>query len=415
MSELFIVALDSLRKNKLRSVLTLLGVVIGVTTVIGMSSVINGLNASVAGQFESLGSNLIFISRFNPTVRGRIPPEMFNRKQITIEDAEAIAELPLIQAVSPVYRWFRVTQSSTSFTVRYRDRIAKNTIIEGVTPDYQQVFDLQLAAGRWFNEADDRHRSNVVILGHDVMETIFPVNVDPMGKEVELEGNVFRVIGVMQKRQNALTPGANPEDNMVEIPIGTFRRLHPEFKDLRLGVKAASQEAMPGAINQIENLLRSRRGLRPAEESDFAIFTMESFTTLWNDISGGIFTVMLAISSIALLVGGVGVMNIMLVSVTERTREIGIRKAIGARRRDILLQFLFEAMTLTAVGGIVGIAAGGAITLLIRTLVPFLPASMSVFWTVMGFATSVGTGLIFGIYPAYRAAVLSPIEALRYE
>ncbi len=415
MSELFIVALDSLRKNKLRSLLTLLGIVIGVTTVIGMSSVINGLNASVAGQFESLGSNLIFVYRFSPTLRGRVPPEMLNRKQITLEDAEAIGELPLIQAVSPVYRWFQATPNSTSFSVRYRDRTAKNTIIEGVAPDYQQVFNVQLASGRWFNEADDRHRANVVILGNAVMESLFSANVDPMGKEVELEGTVFRVIGVMQKRQNALTPGTNPEDNMVEIPVGTFQRLHPEFKDLRLAVKAASQEVMPAAINQIENLLRSRRGRRPAEESDFAIFTLESFATLWNDISGGIFTVMLAISSLALLVGGVGVMNIMLVSVTERTREIGIRKAIGARRRDILIQFLFEAMTLTAVGGVVGIAAGGAITFLIRTLVPFLPASMSVFWTVMGFVTSVGTGLIFGIYPAYRAAVLSPIEALRYE
>jgi putative ABC transport system permease protein len=415
MSETFSVAIDSLRKNKLRSVLTVLGVVIGVTTVIGMSSVINGLNASVAGQFESLGSNLIFVYRFNPTIRGRVPPEVLNRKQITLEDAEAIAGLPLVQAVSPVFRWFRPSQSATAFTVRYRDRIAKNTIIEGVTPDYQQVFNLQLAAGRWFNDADDRHRANVAILGHDVMETIFSVNVDPLGKEVELEGKIFRVIGVMQKRQNALTPGANPEDNMVEIPISTFQRMHPEFQDLRVAVKAVSQEAMPGAINQIENLLRSRRGLRPAEESDFAIFTQESFTTLWNDISGGIFTVMLAISSIALLVGGVGVMNIMLVSVTERTREIGIRKAIGARRRDILLQFLFEAMTLTALGGIMGIVAGAGITLAIRTLVPALPAAMSAFWTLLGFATSVGTGLIFGIYPAYRAAVLSPIEALRYE
>jgi putative ABC transport system permease protein len=415
MSELFIVALDSLRKNKLRSVLTLLGIVIGVTTVIGMSSVINGLNSSVASQFESLGSNLIFVYRFNPTVRGRLPAEVFNRKQITMEDAEAIAELGLIQAASPIYRWFQLNQSVTSFTVRYRDRIAKNTLIEGVTPDYQQVFNLRLAAGRWFNEADDRHRANVLILGHDTMETIFPVNVDPLGKEVELEGKVFRVIGVMEKRESALTPGANPEDNMVEIPIGTFQRLHPEFRDLRLAVKAVSQDAMPRAIDQIENLLRSRRGLRPDEESDFAIFTQESFTTLWNDISSGIFTVMLAISSIALLVGGVGVMNIMLVSVTERTREIGIRKAIGATRKDILTQFLFEAMMLTAVGGVLGIAAGGAITFLIRSMAPFLPATMSVFWTFMGFATSVGTGLVFGIYPAYRAAVLSPIEALRYE
>lgn len=415
MSELFIVALDSLRKNTLRSVLTLLGIVIGVATVIGMSSVISGLNRSIESQIENLGANLIFVYRFNPTVRGRLPAEVFNRKQLTLEDAEAIAELPLVQAVSPVLRWLQPSMNAKSFTVRYRDRIAKNTIIEGTTADYQQVFNLRLAAGRWFNEADDRHNANVLILGHDTAETIFPVNVDPLGKEVELEGNVFLVIGVMDKRPNGLNPGTNPEDNMVDVPIGTFRRMHPEFKDLRLAVKAVSQEAMPKAIDQIENLLRTRRGIRPNKESDFAIFTQESFTDLWNDISSGIFTVMLAISSIALLVGGVGVMNIMLVSVTERTREIGIRKAIGARHRDILIQFLFEAMTLTAVGGVLGIMTGGAITVLIRTFVPFLPASMSVFWTTMGFAVSVSTGLIFGIYPAYRAAILSPIEALRYE
>src|SRR5437899_1898561 len=191
--------------------------------------------------------------------------------------------------------------------------------------------------------------------------------------------------------------------------------MHPEQKDLMLVAKTFTQEDMPRAIDQIEQLLRIRRGVATNKESDFSISTQDTFTDLWNQISSGIFTVMLAISAIALLVGGVGVMNIMLVSVTERTREIGIRKAIGATQRDILTQFLFEAMTLTAVGGILGILAGAAIAVLIRTLVPFLPATVSFFWVTMGFATSVGTGLIFGIYPAYRAAMLSPIEALRYE
>jgi putative ABC transport system permease protein len=172
---------------------------------------------------------------------------------------------------------------------------------------------------------------------------------------------------------------------------------------------------MPRAVSQIEEVLRKRRGVAPNKDSDFSIFTQDSFTDLWNQISRGIFTVMLGISSIALLVGGVGVMNIMLVSVTERTREIGIRKAIGATRRKILMQFLFEAMTLTAIGGVLGIVAGGAVTALIRFLAPFLPATMSLLWVSLGFTTSVGTGLIFGIYPAYRAAVLDPIDALRYE
>jgi putative ABC transport system permease protein len=199
------------------------------------------------------------------------------------------------------------------------------------------------------------------------------------------------------------------------MPVGTFWRLHPEQKDFMFAVKVVSQEDMPRAIGQIEGLLRLRRGVPPNKDDDFAISTQDTFTDLWNQISNGVFTVMLAISSIALIVGGVGVMNIMLVSVTERTREIGVRKAIGATQRNILMQFLFEAMVLTAVGGILGVGAGVMIAATIRTLAPFLPAAVSGFWIAVGFSVSVGTGLIFGLYPAYRAAVLSPIEALRYE
>ena len=415
MSETILLALDSLRRNKLRSCLTVLGVVIGVATVIGMSSIISGLNNSVAAQIEDLGSNLIFISRFPPAMNGRLAPELVNRKKFTLEDARAIEGLPLVKAVAPILRYFAFTSNSNSFTVRYRDRTAKNTIIEGVTPQQEVVMNLQLAAGRWINDADHRHKANVVVLGHDTAETIFPANVDPIGKEVEIEGNVFRVIGVVEKRKDALVPGANPNDNMAEMPVGTFWRLHPEQQDFLFVAKPVSQEAMPRVVEQIEQLLRNRRGVPPNKDTDFAIFTQDSFTDLWNQISQGIFTVMLGISSIALLVGGVGVMNIMLVSVTERTREIGIRKAIGATRRNILSQFLCEAMTLTAVGGVLGILAGAAITMLIRSVAPFLPATMSLLWVSLGFATSVGTGLIFGIYPAYRAATLDPIEALRYE
>src|SRR5262245_5756923 len=415
MSEIILLALDSVRRNKLRSFLTVLGVVIGVATVIGMSSIINGLNGNVSAQIEELGSNLIFISRFPPTMNGRLPPEIINRKRLTLDDAQAIAQLPTVKAVAPILRYFAVSSNSKAFTVRYRDRTAKNTIIEGVTPEQETVMNLQVSLGRWINDADDRHNAQVVVLGHDTAETIFPSNVDPVGKEVEIEGNVFRVIGVMEKRKDALVPGNNPNDNTAAMPTKTFWRLHPEQQDFFFVVKPISQEAMPRAITQIEEILRNRRGVAPNKESDFNIFTQDSFTDLWNQISRGIFTVMLGISSIALLVGGVGVMNIMLVSVTERTREIGVRKAIGATRRNILTQFLFEAMALTAIGGVLGIVTGGVVTELIRVLAPFLPATMSLLWVSLGFTTSVGTGLIFGIYPAYRAAVLDPIEALRYE
>jgi putative ABC transport system permease protein len=415
MSETLLLALDSLRKNKLRSILTVLGVVIGVATVIGMSSIINGLNSSIAGQIEDLGSNLIFVQRIPPTVGSRLPPEVFNRKNFTLDDAKAIAELPLIRAVAPMLRYISPSPNANSFSVRHRDRTAKNTIFIGATPEVAVVMNLQLSAGRWMNESDHRHNSNVVVLGHDTAETIFPSGVDPVDKEVEIEGTPFRVIGVLEKAKDALNPGANPNDNVAEMPVGTFWRLHPEQKDFILIAKTYTQEDLPRAMDHIEQLMRTRRGVAANKDSDFSISTQDTFTDLWAQISGGIFTVMFAISSIALLVGGVGVMNIMLVSVTERTREIGIRKAIGATQRDIMTQFLFEAIMLTAVGGVLGVLAGGAVAVIVRTLAPFLPATVSAFWVAVGFATAVGTGLIFGLYPAYRAAILSPIEALRYE
>src|SRR5262249_29869365 len=260
-----------------------------------------------------------------------------------------------------------------------------------------------------------RHNSNVVVLGHDTAETIFPANVDPIDKEVEIDGQPFRVIGVLEKRKDTLQGGANPNDNVAEMPIGTFWRLHPEQKDFMFVIKIVSQEDMSRAISQIQGLLRIRRGVPPNKDDDFAISTQDTFTDLWNQISSGVFTVMLTISSIALIVGGVGVMNIMLVSVTERTKEIGVRKAIGATRRNILMQFLFEAILLTAVGGVLGIATGAGIAAIVRTFAPFLPASVSAFWVAVGFSVSGGPGFGFGFYPAYRAAVLSPIEALRYE
>jgi putative ABC transport system permease protein len=415
MSEILLLALDSLRKNKLRSFLTVLGVVIGVATVIGMSSIISGLNNSIASQIQDLGSNLIFVQRIPPTVGGRLPPEVLNRKKLTLDDANAIGELPVVQAVAPVLQYFAVNMNAKSFSVWYRDRTAKNTIFIGATPEVAVVMNLHLTSGRWINEADHKHNANVVVLGHDTADTIFPANVDPVDKEVEIEGQPFRVIGVLEKRKDALQGGANPNDNVAEMPIGTFWRLHPEQKDFMFAVKTYTQDEVPRAIDQIEALLRTRRGVPPDKENDFAISTQDTFLDLWSQISGGIFTVMLTISSIALVVGGVGVMNIMLVSVTERTREIGVRKAIGATQRNILTQFLFEAMMLTAVGGVLGIVAGGAIAVIIRTVAPFLPASVSMFWVGVGFSTAVGTGLVFGLYPAYRAAILSPIEALRYE
>ena len=346
---------------------------------------------------------------------GRPTPEILNRKFLTVEDADALKDLSLVQAVAPILQRRQFATNAKQYTIKYRDKTARNTIIQGVTPGFQQVLSLSMQSGRWINDADHKHRSNVVVIGYGTANTLFADGVQAIDKEVEIEGTTFRVIGVLDKRKDSLTGGDNPNDNLITIPIGTFMKMHPEVRDIQIAAKPISQEAMPEALDQIQNLLRQRRGIPPSKNNDFEIFTQDAITDLWNQISSGIFAVMLAISSVALVVGGVGVMNIMLVSVTERTREIGVRKAIGATRRHIMRQFLFEAMMLTAVGGILGIFVGGAVTLIIRLLVPFLPAQMSAFWTTVGFATSVSTGLIFGLYPAYRAAMLDPIEALRYE
>ncbi len=417
MNEIVQMAMESIRTNKVQSLLTVIGVVIGVTAVIGMSSVISGLNASINSEIQGMGSDLIFVTRIGPTT-GQLSQDERTREFLTVEDAEAIAALPSVRSVAPRMRT-SAGGGIGSYALRYRNRTVAGTIVEGVTADYEDVFNLDLRGGRWINETDARHRSNVLVMGYDTADTLFP-NVDSaLGREVELAGKVFTVVGVLEKRPTGFTAGNNPEDNIVELPISTFETLYPGVENVDIVLRPVLTSDNPGGMNQttdqVEGLMRRRRGVRYDEANNFAVFTQDSLTDLWNQISGGIFALMLSISSVALLVGGVGVMNIMLVSVTERTREIGIRKAIGATRQKIMFQFLLEAMALTAVGGVLGILAGSAITAAIRALIPFLPAQVSAFWVITGFSVSVGTGLIFGLYPAYKASLLDPIEALRYE
>ncbi|MHB8890102.1 MAG: ABC transporter permease [Acidobacteriaceae bacterium] len=405
-------ALDTLRANKLRSGLTILGIVIGVMTVIVISSVINGLNKRVSDSVEQIGSNVLWVFRFEPFGK-RPTTEMLNRKQLTLEDAEALNGLPHVVAATGALRYQDVNINAGSVAVKYKGRKEQSTILEGDMPNTLDVYDIPLTAGRYITQEDDQRRANVVVLGHDVAQDLF-LNENPIGEDVQISGDVFTVIGVVGK-QKSLFGGKNPEDNIAYFPLHTFLKIHPEIKDYWISAKVDDPKNRPLVEDEIREVLRRRRKVRVDQPDNFAIFGADSLQRLWNQITGGLFLLMFALSAVGLLVGGVGVMNIMLVSVTERTREIGIRKAIGATKRTILLQFTLEAITLCALGGVIGISMGGLVVLLLKLLFSALPSALSIAWMVAAFVVSCSIGLVFGIYPAWKAANLDPIEALRYE
>ena len=401
-------AWQAIRTNKLRSFLTILGVLIGVASVIGMASIIQGLNNSMSAQIQSLGSNVIYISKYEPGIHfGRRSEEERNRKGITYGDALTIKEsCPSVGAVSPQNYYF----APGGNIAKYRQNEARRPSFGGVLPDYEVVNNSFVTDGRFVTESDVHFKTYVCVLGSDVSETLFP-NLDPIGKEIRVNGDRFAVIGVMEKKSSILGESQN---NFILIPYGTFQKIHPEEEELWLAVRPKSPELIDQTIDEIESVLRRLRGVPADKPNDFALTTQEDLMNTYRKITSAIYGVMVLISSIGLIVGGVGVMNIMLVSVTERTREIGIRKAIGARRRNILWQFLVEASTLSGLGGIIGIIVDILIGQLVNAATP-LPASVSFFWIMLAFAVAVSVGLAFGIYPAYRAARVDPIVSLRYE
>ena len=415
LKEAILLALDVLRRNPMRSLLTVLGIMIGVTTIIVIGAVINGLNANVLNNISQLGSSTIICYRFSWATLGRLSPEVLQRKEMKAEWTDGLAKLPHVVAAATDARIENYDIGAGASELRRGNYRAKNAILEGDTPDISKISDFEMAEGRVFNQVDEEHHSPVVILGQIAVKTLFPNGEDPIGQEVLLEGQVFNVIGTLKEQKQALGTGENPEDNIAVIPFSTMRKLHPEFKDFVLFAKADSTDNLPMVVDEAREYLRRMRKLPSDKEDDFVILTTDTFVEFWNQISGGIFIVMIAVGSVALLVGGIGVMNIMLVSVTERTREIGVRKAIGARQTNILTQFLLEAVTLALAGGTVGVLLGSTIVLMIRLLFSSFPASVSFNLVAIGVTVASLIGVFFGVYPAWKAARLNPVEALRYE
>jgi putative ABC transport system permease protein len=403
-------ALDTLRTNKLRSGLTILGIVIGVMTVIIISSVVNGLNNNVSSLVESLGTNVIWVFRF-PVIGVRPTTEMLTRKQLTYDDAMAMKELPHVVAVTPGLQWRDNSGQPGGVSVKFGTKKMEGTMLEGDTASVKDVYDLNIKDGRFFSDGDVERSANVVVLGSDTAEGLFGT-LNAIGQDVTIAGMVFTVVGVMDKQKQAFGGGKNPEDNKAFFPVTTFHKIHPEVLDYWISLKFDDQKNKQLVQDELTELLRRRRKVANEKPDNFAIFGTDSLTRLWDQITFGLFALMLSLSAVGLLVGGVGVMNIMLVSVTERTREIGVRKAIGASKQVILSQFTLEAITLCAVGGVMGVTFGSIVALLIRFVFPSL---LSPAWVAVAFASSCGIGLVFGIYPAWKAANLNPIEALRYE
>ncbi len=406
-------ALDTLRKNRLRSGLTILGIMIGISTVILISSAINGLNTNIADFIRALGTNDLWIYHFQAFGR-RPTTEELNRKKLTYEDGMALRKLPHVVAVDTelVSQNFQTGMGSVS--LKAGSKSIQNTVLIGATSAFKDTRDLNVVEGRMWTEPEEERSAKVVVLGHDAAEDLFP-DQSPLGKDVECGGEIFTVIGVFDKQPQPFGSGRNPQDNSAFFPLETFRRLHPEILDYRIVVKYDTAANKDLVIEEVREVLRVRRKVRVDQDDNFAIFGPDALTQLWNSLTGGLFLFMVAVSSVGLLVGGVGVMNIMLVSVTERTREIGIRKAIGARKKDILLQFTVEAITLCLVGGVLGIVAGAVFTVILHYAVTFLHAALSAMWVSIAIIVSCTIGLVFGIYPAWKAANLDPIEALRYE
>jgi putative ABC transport system permease protein len=412
--EVLAMAMDSVLSHKFRSFLTILGIVVGVMTAIVVASILTGMRQSIVSIVEEYGTNNIYAFHLSTGFGPRNRDER-NRKPLTDDDANAIfAQSTAVQDITMVAPNIGGFGPAFDDNLVYEGKNYRWASTDGVMPNYAEMSNLVLRQGRFISEADNYQRRNVLVIGVNAVEALFPNDQDDaVGKVVRMNGTTWEIIGVIEKRKAGFF-GENEEDRKVFLPYRTARKAAPQ-RDEELLIIQAKQGQLNDAAAEVEGILRQRRGVKYGEPNNFDVKTADNFVAQFDGILGGVGLAAIAISCLGLLVGGIGVMNIMLVSVTERTKEIGIRKAIGATKFAIVLQFLLEAMTLTFFGGVLGVTIAIGISNLILLLIPSIPAQVPLWAIITGMSVSVGVGLIFGVFPAWKASRLDPIECLRYE